>query len=88
MDVQLPNITIYVMSTCCYSQRALSLLDSIGVSYTKIVTDTLELWEDMEKHTGRSTVPQVYIDECYIGGFDELVCLKQKGQLSKILKLV
>jgi len=80
------NITIYVTSTCRYSQRALSLLDSIGVRYTKIVTDTLELWEEMEKCTSRGTVPQVYVDDCYIGGFDDLATLERKGQLYKILK--
>lgn len=50
------NITIYVMSTCRYSERAINLLDRIGIRYTKIVTDTLKLWEEMEKYTGRSTV--------------------------------
>ena len=81
------NITIYVTSSCRYSQRALSLLDSIGVHYTKIVVDTLELWEEMEECTGRSTVPQVYVDDCYIGGFDDLATMEGKGQLRKILKL-
>ncbi len=81
------NITIYVMSTCRYSKRAINLLDSIGVRYTKIVADTLELWEEMEKFTGRSTVPQVYVDGCYIGGFDDLVALESKGQLNKVLKI-
>ncbi len=60
------NITIYVTSTCRYSQRALKLLDSISVRYNKIVVDTLEHWEEMEENTGRSTVPQVYVDDCYI----------------------
>ncbi len=86
-EQQMPSIIIYVMSSCRYSQRALRLLDSIGAPYTKIITDTLEHWEDMEKLTGRSTVPQVYVDECYIGGFDDLTSLERKGQLNKALKL-
>ena len=80
------NITIYVTSTCRYSQRALSLLDSISVRYNMIVVDTLEYWEEMEENTGRSTVPQVYVDDCYIGGFDDLVDLERKCQLREILK--
>ena len=81
------NITIYVMSTCRYSIQAINLLDNIGVQYTKIVADTLELWEEMEKYTGRSIVPQVYVDDCYIGGFEDLAALESKGQLNKALKI-
>jgi glutaredoxin 3 len=80
------NINIYVTSTCRYSPRALKLLDSISVHYNKIVVDTLEHWEEMEENTGRSTVPQIYVDECYIGGFDDLADLERKGRLRTILK--
>ena len=80
------SITIYVTSTCRYSPRAFKLLDSISVRYNKIVVDTPEHWEEMEENTGRSTVPQVYVDDCYIGGFDDLADLERKGRLRKILK--
>jgi glutaredoxin 3 len=80
------NITIYMTSTCRHSQRAISLLDSISARYNMIVVDTLEHWDKMEENTGRSTVPQVYVDDCYIGGFDELADLERKGQLRNMLK--
>ncbi len=44
-------------------------------------------WEDVEKYTGRSKVPRVYVDDCCIGGFSDLTTLERKGQLSRILEL-
>jgi glutaredoxin 3 len=88
LSQRISNITIYVTSTCRYSQQALTLLDNSEASYTKVVIDTIELWEELEKCTGRSTVPQIYNDDCYIGGFDELENLQKKGLLNEALKLV
>jgi len=61
----------------------------LGIIYRikKGFESTGELWEEMEKCTVRSMVPQVYVDDCYIGGFDDLIALERKGQLSKKLKL-
>jgi len=87
LSQRISNITIYVTSTCRYSQQALILLDKIGASYTKVVIDTIELWEELERCTDRSTVPQIYVNDCYIGGFDDLEALEKKGQLNETLKL-
>jgi len=49
------------------------------------VDDDPSKWEEMEKRTGRDTVPQIYIGERHVGGFDDLVELDMDGELDPLL---
>lgn len=74
-------IIIYTANLCVYCTMAKRLLDSKGVQYTEINVDADDrLREEMMQKTKRRTVPQIYIGERHIGGFDDLSALdRQKG---------
>lgn len=62
------------------------LLDKKGVSYTEINVDAKPgLREEMMLKTNRRTVPQIYIGDYHVGGFDELYALDQQKKLDDLL---
>lgn len=81
------KIIMYSTATCPYCIRAEQLLHRKGVTeITKIRVDLQpELRAEMIEKTGRRTVPQIYIDDRHIGGYDELATLDRAGQLDELL---
>ncbi|MFU8895028.1 MAG: glutaredoxin 3 [Gammaproteobacteria bacterium] len=79
-------VLIYVSRYCGWCTRALALLEAKGVDPEVIVVDTnRELRGEMEARSGRRTVPQIFIGERHIGGFDDLSALDAAGQLDRLL---
>ncbi len=67
------NILIYSTNTCPYCDMAKKLLKKNGLSYTEIRVDLDdEEREKMIERSGRRTVPQIFIGETHIGGYDDL----------------
>ena len=84
----MPEVLMYCTETCPFCQRALRLLEKKGVTPVRInVDDDPSKWEEMEKRTGRDTVPQIYIGERHVGGFDDLVELDMDDELDPLLGL-
>ncbi|MDP3307173.1 glutaredoxin 3 [Methylotenera sp.] len=83
----MPKVTMYSSAVCPYCINAERLLTSKGVAeINKIRIDLQpELREEMVKRTGRRTVPQIYIDDRHIGGFDDLRALDLAGGLDPLL---
>ena len=83
----MPKITMYLTGVCPYCHMAERLLQSKGVgSIDKIRVDLDPTQrEEMMKKTGRRTVPQIYIGDRHVGGFDELAALDKSGQLEPLL---
>lgn len=84
------NIKIEVYSTefCPYCTRARMLLDSKGVSYIEFRVDQdLNLRSEMERRSNRTSVPQIFIGNKHIGGFDDLAELEFGEELDGILGL-
>ncbi|MDP2902872.1 MAG: glutaredoxin 3 [Methylovulum sp.] len=82
----MPEILIYTTHICPYCIMAKRLLDKKGVSYTEINVDgNTGLREDMMRKTKRRTVPQIYIGDFHVGGFDELHALDQQKKLDTLL---
>lgn len=81
------KIEIYSKPTCPYCIRAKSLLKKKGLKYkTHDISFDKELRETMIKRAdGRSTVPQIFIDDVGYGGFDDINALDKKGKLDAIL---
>ena len=77
------NIEVYSSQNCPWCGRAKALLESKGLVYEEIdiSTDTLRVLEMVER-SGRRTVPQIFIDDEPIGGFDELSAMHQAGMLN------
>ena len=81
------NVELFTTDYCPYCVRAKALLDKKGVAYTQ--TDLTHDQEGREKlvvrSNGRKTVPQIFINDQPIGGFDDLYALEQKGGLDPLL---
>lgn len=81
------NIVMYTSAYCPYCANAERLLQSKGVTeINKIRIDVEpEKRVEMMQKTGRRTVPQIYIDDKHIGGFDDLRALDLAGGLDPLL---
>jgi glutaredoxin 3 len=81
------NIVMYTTAYCPYCNNAERLLLNKGVTeINKIrIDEQPELRAEMMEKTGRRTVPQIYIDDRHIGGFDDLRALDLAGELDTIL---
>lgn len=81
------NITIYTKSTCPFCVRAKGLLAKKNVSFTEIeISGKDDIRSQMiEKAGGKSTVPQIFIDDKHIGGCDDLFALDAQGGLDPLL---
>ena len=81
------NIEIYTKATCPYCHRAKALITRKGVPFQKIPIDgDVDLREEMIKRSGRTTVPQIFIDGKHVGGCDDLHALNARGGLDPLLK--
>ena len=81
------KITMYGTRVCPYCIMAERLLVSKGVEVTeKILVDVDPVRrEEMMSRTGRRTVPQIFIGETHVGGFDDLSALDKAGKLDPLL---
>ena len=83
-----PNIVMYTTATCPFCLAARSLLSNKGVSWNEVAIDgDLKRREEMIERSGRRTVPQIFIGDHHVGGFDDLNALQQSGQLDGLLGL-
>lgn len=81
------KIIVYSTATCPYCDRAKTLLTNKGLQYQEIRVDLdSQAREEMMQKSGRRTVPQIFINDEPIGGFDDLYALDQSGKLDELLK--
>ena len=83
----MPSVTMYSTAVCPYCVMAERLLASKGVSEINKIRIDLDpaMREEMMAKTQRRTVPQIYIGEMYVGGFDDLAALDKAGGLAPLL---
>lgn len=81
------KVLMYSTAVCPYCQRAEALLNARGVHQIEKVRVDLdpERRAEMMSRTGRRTVPQIYIGETHVGGFDDLSALDRDGKLMPLL---
>ena len=81
------KIRMYASAVCPFCVRAEMLLKSKGVIEIEKIRVDLDprQREEMMDRTGRRTVPQIYIGERHVGGFDELAALEHAGKLDSLL---
>lgn len=80
------KILIYSTNLCPYCTMAKKLLERRGLSYDEINIDSKSgLREEMMLKTKRRTVPQIYIGDYHVGGFNELYALDQNEKLDELL---
>jgi glutaredoxin 3 len=80
------KIQIYTTGWCPYCSAAKALLKTKGVEYDEIdVTDPEVRAAMMERANGRRTVPQIFIGDTHVGGYDDMAALDRRGQLDPLL---
>ncbi|BFT63500.1 glutaredoxin 3 [Pseudomonas moorei] len=79
------EVTMYTTSTCPYCRNAKRLLNEKGIRYTEIDAQSAAVRSEMVNRSGRRTVPQIFIGNWHVGGFDDLAQLDSEGGLDKAL---
>lgn len=83
------EIVMYSSPFCGYCSAAKRLLDGKNVEYTEIdVLFDAGKREEMRARSGRNTVPQIFIGETHVGGYDDLSALDRTGELDPLLERV
>ncbi|MBO0612274.1 MAG: glutaredoxin 3 [Pseudomonadota bacterium] len=79
-------VRMYATLFCPYCLRARMLLKRKGVAYEEInVGGDATLWAEMERLSQRDTVPQIFIGDLSIGGYDDMAALDRAGKLDALL---
>ena len=82
---QIP-VKVYSGRLCTYCMAAKRLLDKKGIEYEEIMVDSdPALRTEMERLSQRQTVPQIFIGEHHVGGYDDLAELHREGKLDELL---
>ena len=82
-----PRVLMYTTAVCPYCQMAERLLRSKGVAEIEKIRVDLDPGrrQEMMERTGRRTVPQIYVGDRHVGGFDDLAALDRSGGLDPLL---
>ena len=79
-------VKLYVTTYCGYCKSAKALLQRKGVAYEEIdCTEDPETRLKLVERTGRRTVPQIFIADVPVGGYDDLAALEKAGELDRVL---
>ena len=81
------QVTIYSTNMCPYCVRAKQLLERKGIEYKEVnlSTEAPEVRVELMQKTKHRTVPQIFIKDQFIGGFDQLYALERDGKLDELL---
>jgi glutaredoxin 3 len=82
------NVVIYSSNACPYCIKAKKLLEAKGVNYKELRIDENSdfIDEAVKRSGGRTTVPQIFIDDFHVGGCDELYALDRENKLDPLLE--
>lgn len=86
-EIKMTKIIMYTTGFCPFCKMAENLLRSKGVKEIEMIRVDLDPEQrlDMMDKTGRRTVPQIYIGDRHIGGYDDLARLDHRGELVSLL---
>jgi len=81
------KVTVYTSGSCPYCIMAKELLEEkpVEIEELRIDSDPKYIDEAVERSGGRRTVPQIFIGDYHVGGYDELCALDDKGELDPLL---
>jgi len=81
------KVVIYTFKTCPYCHKVKALLDKEKISFTEIdVTHNSAQLKVLEEKTKSDTVPQVFVNDEFIGGCDDVVTLHKQGEFDRIFR--
>ena len=80
------NVKLYSADWCPFCIRAKKLLESKNIKFEEFnVDETPGMREEIVAKTGQKTIPQIFINDEFIGGFTELAALDDKGELESLV---
>ena len=80
------KVIIYSTRICPYCIRAKNFFNKKNIDYTEIMIDQdPSLIKEMVERSGRQSVPQIFIDDYHVGGFDDLIEHDMEGKLEDLL---
>ena len=82
------QVLVYSTRICPYCMLAKRLLSNKGVKYEEVLVDVdgSRRSEMLQRSGGRRTVPQIFVGERHVGGYDDLAALERAGQLDPLLQ--
>ena len=82
------KIEVYSTAVCPYCVSAKNLLKSRGLEWTEVRVDTDPAQREamLARSGGRRTVPQIFINDQHVGGYDDLVAADRSGKLAQLLE--
>ncbi|HEY8683732.1 MAG TPA: glutaredoxin 3 [Rhodanobacter sp.] len=85
----MPKIEVYSTAVCPYCVAAKNLLKSKGLEWIEVRIDTDAAQRDamLARSGGRRSVPQIFVNEQHVGGYDDLVAADRSGRLTQLLEL-
>jgi len=85
----MPNVTIHIKPACPYCIAAKALLRRKGIGFDEVnIEGDRAAAAALAQRTGRHTVPQIFIGETHVGGYDDLHALDNAGRLDELLVAV
>lgn len=82
----MPSVLMYTTRVCPFCQMAKRLLASKGVVPVEVrIDEDLAQRDEMMTRTGRRTVPQIYVGDTHVGGFEDLAAWDRDGRLDALL---
>jgi len=87
MEPVVAQIEMYTTHVCPYCVAAKNLLKSKGLEWDEIFVDSdpSEREKMLERSSGRRSVPQIFVNDHHVGGYDDLVAADRSGQLTEWL---
>ena len=84
----MPKIEVYSTAVCPYCVAAKNLLKSKGLEWNEVRVDADPAQRDLmlQRSGGRRTVPQIFINDRHVGGYDDLVAADRSGKLAELLE--
>lgn len=81
------NVTLYTSPLCGFCHAAKRMLTDKGVSYSEIdvAAEPAKRQEMLSRANGRHTVPQIFIGDTHVGGYDDMATLERDGKLDALL---
>jgi glutaredoxin 3 len=82
-----PDIVMYSTGWCPYCERARALLERKGAAFreVRVDEDPAERTTMLSRSGGRRSVPQIFLGDRHVGGYDELYALDKTGELDQLL---
>jgi glutaredoxin 3 len=86
-DTNSPTITLYSSAICPYCVAAKNFLKSKGLAWTEVRIDTDPVArEAMMAKARRTSVPQIFVGETHVGGYDDMMALHRAGKFEPLLQ--